>query len=166
MHLWFQKQIVRHCAVQRHRYSLNAFIFHCRTLKYRYLHRPHKRPNLHPSGQSNGRTIFLLYKCFYRTERDILPGIIAQKMGEKAVGKLFRLVPEKKGHHKMANHVETDSPFAPPVEGKRRGLFLITDIYFRTVFSASPISAAANGFHACGFPEQRILIRSPFTTGK
>ncbi len=84
--------------------------------------------------------------------------------GRKAVGKLFRLVPEKKGHHKMANHVETDSP-SPLLRGKRRGLFLITDIYFRTVFMLHRYPPGCERFSRLRLPEQEFLIRSPFTTG-
>ncbi len=64
----------------------------------------------------------------------------------------------------MANHVETDSP-SPFLRGKRRGLFLITDIYFRTVFMLHRYPPGCERFSRLRLPEQEFLIRSPFTTG-
>ncbi|HHU8125476.1 TPA: hypothetical protein ACULEF_004782, partial [Escherichia coli] len=53
-------------------------------LKYRYLHRPHKRPNLHPSGPEQPAEQFSsCINAFTERRGDILPGIIAQRMGEK-----------------------------------------------------------------------------------
>lgn len=66
----------------------------------------------------------------------------------------------KKGHHQMANHVET----GPALDyAESQGCFFIS--YLITVFSASPISAkVTNSFHACSFQRSEFLIRCTFTT--
>ncbi len=160
MHLWFQKQIVRHCV------AASPILPQCvylslSHLKYRYLHRPHKRPNLHPSEPEQPAEQFSSCINAFTERRGIFCRALLRRRWEKSSGQTFQISARIKKAIIRWPTMSKPTALRPSCRGKRRGLFLITDIYFRTVFSASPISAAANGFHACGFQSSEFSSAVP-----